>query len=494
MGKRILQIFVMFVFAINCFSQNEARVKSFTLTTDHISSSDRRKDFNGRPCALVKVQVVDEIQRVEGNKIGKIEQRGVEKWIYMCKGSRNMKLHLKNHLPVKVVFQDYKINGLESNRVYELVIEFPSAEKQVKEMQTLVINYTPRDAIVVIDSKTMKGDGRIETKLPVGEHRYSISAFGYATVESEVKLNNVAPRIITETLVAENATSVPKTVSQTPVGTSNLIPTGTTIKIGENGALLTLKVSPFYAKIKIDGQGHEASQEGELSVPVAYGNHNIVVEADGYIPNKTTVEIKKKSEMSMKIKLQKSKDQKPSGTVTFNKDNIIVGQTGNVLMVYVNYIQGMKMTLDDKKVPLNSSVKTNRLEFALPYGAHECKVECPGYYPSFFSVNIGKSKVTKTIKMSKLSKKDKALYELTGKQGLYLGQNAAEVIINVKPIWATAIIDGKTYIPSRKGQYHKILPFGMHDVRIEASGYESKTVKISVEKSKVIETIKLKKL
>ena len=47
--------------------------------------------------------------------------------IYMCKGSRNVRIHLKNHLPVKVMFQDYKINGLESNRVYELVLEIPDA-------------------------------------------------------------------------------------------------------------------------------------------------------------------------------------------------------------------------------------------------------------------------------------------------------------------------------------------------------------------------------
>ena len=53
--------------------------------------------------------------------------RGVEKWVYMCAGSRNMRIHLKNHLPVKVMFQDYHINGLESNRVYELIIEIPNA-------------------------------------------------------------------------------------------------------------------------------------------------------------------------------------------------------------------------------------------------------------------------------------------------------------------------------------------------------------------------------
>lgn len=98
--------------------------KSFTQTTDHIPGSDRRNDLNGVPCALIKVYVVDDIDRIEGNKIGDIVKRGnVEKWVYMCKGSRNIRIHLRNHLPIRIMFQDYHINGLESNRVYELFVE-----------------------------------------------------------------------------------------------------------------------------------------------------------------------------------------------------------------------------------------------------------------------------------------------------------------------------------------------------------------------------------
>ena len=125
--KVIFFLLVFCSFFVTATAQKAAKVKSFTLTTDHISGSDRRKDLNGAFCALVKIQVVDNIERIEGNKIGSIVNRGVEKWVYMCKGSRNMKIHLKNHLPLKVMFQNYKINGLESNRVYEMLIEIPVA-------------------------------------------------------------------------------------------------------------------------------------------------------------------------------------------------------------------------------------------------------------------------------------------------------------------------------------------------------------------------------
>lgn len=127
MERIVLSILIGF-FCLNVSGQEAAIVNSFIQTTDHISIGDRRNDFNGNPCALVKVQVVDFIERVEGNTIGRIVEKGVEKWVYMCSGSRNMKIHLKNHLPVKVIFKDYKIDGLEGNRVYELTINLPSTQ------------------------------------------------------------------------------------------------------------------------------------------------------------------------------------------------------------------------------------------------------------------------------------------------------------------------------------------------------------------------------
>ena len=482
------------MFALKVSAQDEASVKSFTLTNDHVSSADRRKDFNGNLCALVKVQVVDEIQRVEGNKIGKIENRGVEKWIYMCKDSRNMKLHLKNHLPIRVVFQDYKINGLESNRVYELIIDTPSPENKAKEMQTLIINYTPIDATVVIDSKSLKGNGRIETKLPVGEHKYSISAFGYVTVESEVKLNNLAPRVITETLVPESTTSTSN--SNTTNNTGNIVSLNNSVTVGVDGNLLTLKISPFYAKIKIDGKAYEADEEGELSVPVVYGQHLVEVEADGYSPNKTSVLVKK-SGVSKKIKLSELKEKTSKGVVKVNEDNgVIVGKTGNLLTINLKYIEGLRMTLDNENVPLNTSLKKNTLVFTLPYGTHECKVECDGYETEYFSVNIGKNKVTKTVSLSKIDEKKakKGAVVSSASEGVVIGQNGNEVSFTVNPTWATIIIDEEKLIPNFKGQVCKVLQYGIHKVSVEANGFERKSFTVNVEKSKISEKIKLKKI
>lgn len=198
------------VFTLNAVSQKTVTIKSFAQTSDHIPGSDRRNDLNGVPCALIKVYVVDDIDRVEGNKIGDIIKRGnVEKWVYMCKGSRNIRLHLNKHLPVKVVFQDYQISGLESNRVYELVIETPdislTTDSDNSPFQKLTINYSPAHAVVLIDSKIYKGNGRIEAFLPVGEHSYTIACENYVSVDGSVRITSKAPREITENLVVENS-------------------------------------------------------------------------------------------------------------------------------------------------------------------------------------------------------------------------------------------------------------------------------------------------
>ena len=209
MNLRVFAAFVMLCFvALAANAQKTATVKNFSQTTDHISGSDRRNDLNGTPCALVKVQVADEIERIEGNKIGNIVDRGVEKWVYMCAGSRNIKIHLKHHLPVKVMFQDYHINGLESNRVYELVIDTPNeSATDIHNItnQKLTINYSPPYATIMVDSKLCKGNnGQIELELPIGEHSYLIAAEGYITAEGTVKLSERAPRIITEKLTPES--------------------------------------------------------------------------------------------------------------------------------------------------------------------------------------------------------------------------------------------------------------------------------------------------
>ena len=123
---------IRFLFLLLCFlpivaNSQQISVTSVKETTDFIPGDDQRKDFNGDLCALVKVQVVDDITDIEGNVMGDIVNKGVEKWAYMAKGSKSMKIHLKNFLPVEIVFNKYKISSLKSNRTYLIIL---NAEKK----------------------------------------------------------------------------------------------------------------------------------------------------------------------------------------------------------------------------------------------------------------------------------------------------------------------------------------------------------------------------
>ena len=197
--RLIIASLMLFFACSNTIAQQAATVKNFTMTTDHIPSGDRRNDMNGVPCALVKVQVIDDIERIEGNKIGDIVNKGVEKWVYMCKGSRNMRIHFKNHLPVRVMFHDYNINGLESNRVYELTIEASSVHHDLVDVKgnNLQMKIHPQNATVYIWGDNMEkkayrpqNDGTIKVFLPYGRYHYSAKANGYNDAEGSVFVND----------------------------------------------------------------------------------------------------------------------------------------------------------------------------------------------------------------------------------------------------------------------------------------------------------------
>ncbi len=102
-------------------SAQELTVQSFSLSpTEIIPASDQRVDLNGIACALIKVQIVNDIERVEGNVIGDIIKRGTEKWVFVTDGTKELRIYPKNHLPLQIICKDFDIESLDSKRVYIL--------------------------------------------------------------------------------------------------------------------------------------------------------------------------------------------------------------------------------------------------------------------------------------------------------------------------------------------------------------------------------------
>lgn len=103
----------------------ELTVKSLTADSSDLSARLKdyeRKDLNHNVCALLKIQMMDELERVEGNYIGDIVKRGVESWVYLTDGSKEVKLYPKAHFPLSIKFEDYGIRSLKGKSTYLLIL------------------------------------------------------------------------------------------------------------------------------------------------------------------------------------------------------------------------------------------------------------------------------------------------------------------------------------------------------------------------------------
>ena len=211
--KRILLIILSVWAMLTGLPAQELMVKSMSLDAGDLSASTYgRKDLNGAACALVKVQLAANGARFEGNVIGDVAYKTGEYWVYMTDGSRELRIKHPNYLPLHVNFASYGIDrGVKSKQTYTLTLLMPQAGG-IGQKQKLIINYSPANATVLIDSKLYKGNGYIETSLSIGTHQYIIAADGYATAEATVKLTSEAPRTVTEQL-APVTTEVQQIVS-----------------------------------------------------------------------------------------------------------------------------------------------------------------------------------------------------------------------------------------------------------------------------------------
>lgn len=219
---RKLLIIILLALIVCRVEGQELYVKSFVAAQADLSAQTQpRKDLNNKNCALVKVGIGLQGVLFEGNVVGKVVNKTGEYWVYMPQGSRMLKVKHSNYSPIMVTFSNYGVEKLESSRTYQLTMSAPSSNQAVQQ-QTLTIKYTPISAIVLIDSKLVKGtNGVVKTSLPVGQHSYMVICDGYESEEGTVKLKASSPSNLQISLSKDNAKLSTGTVIET---TSSLIP------------------------------------------------------------------------------------------------------------------------------------------------------------------------------------------------------------------------------------------------------------------------------
>ena len=261
MTNRIRNALFLLLFSV-CGWAQQAKVVSFTETMDIIAGDDQRRDLNRQLCALVKVQVVDEITDVEGNMVGPIINHGVEKWVYMAKDSRNMKIHLKNNLPILVKFRDYKITSLKSNRVYVLVINAPRTasveQPSTVESNFLSMQVTPANADVTIWGNDQQkklyrpqADGSLRLSLPYGRYYYEVKANGYRDADGCVFVND-ENQVQTVTLSAVEGSLM----ISCPTKKSEFFIDGKRIEKNNNATFWTGQMKPGKYQVEIKCNGY----------------------------------------------------------------------------------------------------------------------------------------------------------------------------------------------------------------------------------------------
>ena len=120
--NRIKLIF-LFLFMSLAASAQRLAVESLKLRPNDLSArnvKNQRHDLNGKPCALLKVMVMDDITKCSSGNIGDIVTEGPVKLIFITSATPSIELSFKYHYPLTINFADYGYKHLEGNSTYEL--------------------------------------------------------------------------------------------------------------------------------------------------------------------------------------------------------------------------------------------------------------------------------------------------------------------------------------------------------------------------------------
>ena len=182
-------------------------IESMFLASSDLSASQyERKDNNGKACALVKILMAEEIDRIEGNVLGEIVRRGTETWVYLSEGTREMRIIPKQQLPLMVRFAEYGIKTVQSKCTYELVVVAtngidvtPPAAGKGK----IRIDYKPAGSNVVLFGRNIGKTPLVTEDLTPGKYDIEISAPGRKHVKQKVDVPADGIMHIRGTLLSE---------------------------------------------------------------------------------------------------------------------------------------------------------------------------------------------------------------------------------------------------------------------------------------------------
>ena len=332
--RRFYFLIISLIICLCTFSQ-ELKVKSFKLASNDLSASlveNLRTDEVGNVCALVKILLLDDISKVQGNVIGDIRNFSSEKWVYLSKGTKEIRVIPMHYKPLRVYFPDFGIDGVESKRTYvlDLVIQNMGAEPVDAGGNFYALSVQPKNAVVTIDGiqQNVSTDGEYSAMLPYGTHTYKVEAGGYISKSGSFTVSSGDMTPISVSLLSAMASvsitcptpAVSLYVDKKAVGNSpwsgslkegmHLVEVRKsgyrsqqkTIQLAQQQKLdvtfgelvaiqgnLSVNYKPFGADVYVDGK--KLGQSPRVFNGLLVGNHQVEVRKDGYATDRKTIAI-----------------------------------------------------------------------------------------------------------------------------------------------------------------------------------------------------------
>ena len=125
--KQKIQLLSFFILvSVTAFAQ-QITVKNFGQANQFIPSESQLRDWDNELCALIKIQ---------GAKIDSVSgafdfvRHAAETWVYMTSGDKKLTIFKQGYEPKEVVFNQFGVSDVKSNKVYLMTVYAPELTKQ----------------------------------------------------------------------------------------------------------------------------------------------------------------------------------------------------------------------------------------------------------------------------------------------------------------------------------------------------------------------------
>lgn len=166
----------------------EVKVQSFELDqTDLTAQHENVKDSNGDMCALIKVQIMDDKVKFEGDVIKQAETSPNEYHVFVIDGTQRLKLSASNAMPVEVEFSKYGIDEVKGGLTYVLKMKMP------EQAPGVVFEVGMPNVAITVDGKKYTTDamGGLDLPLANGHHTFTVNKEGYYTYEGVIDIDKI---------------------------------------------------------------------------------------------------------------------------------------------------------------------------------------------------------------------------------------------------------------------------------------------------------------